>query len=75
VDPLLSVLVALLILRSAWSLEHIHIWSVTPERPILTLNAFIDPCEKIEPVAEQIKTRLHEEFHIDHATIDVARDH
>ena len=109
-DPLLSVLVALLILRSAWSLirdsahvllqgapngldkreieadllghipelrrlEHIHIWSVTPERPILTLNAFIDPCEKIEPVAEQIKTRLHEEFHIDHATIDVARDH
>lgn len=109
-DPLLSVLVALLILRSAWFLirdsahvllqgapngldkreieadllleipelrrvEHVHAWSVTPERPILTLNAFIDPVEKIEPVAARIKARLLEKFHIDHATIDVMRDH
>jgi len=109
-DPLLSVLVALLILRSAWFLirdsahvllqgapngldkreieadllqeipelrrvEHVHAWSVTPERPILTLNAIIDPVEKIEPVAARIKARLLEKFHIDHATIDVMRDH
>ena len=109
-DPILSVLVAVLILRSAWGLirdsahvllqgsphgldkreiesdllehipelrrvEHIHAWSVTPERPILTLNAFINPEAKIEPVAAHIKKRLIEKFHIDHATIDVMRDH
>jgi len=55
-------------------LEHIHIWSVTPERPVLTLNAFIQPDKKIEPVAEQIRARIHKVFHIDHATIDVMRD-
>jgi len=109
-DPLLSVLVALLILRSAWGLirdsahvllqgapngldkreieadllkeipelrrlEHIHAWSVTPERPILTLNAFINPEANIEPIAARIKARLIEKFHIEHATIDVMRDH
>lgn len=109
-DPILSVLVALLILRSAWSLicdsahvllqgapigldkreieadllqeipelrrlEHIHAWSVTPERPILTLNAFIVPEAKIEPIAARIKARLAEKFQIEHATIDVMRDH
>ncbi len=109
-DPLLSVLVAALILRSAWSLirdsahvllqgaphgldkreieadllevipelrrlEHIHAWSVTPERPILTLNAFIAPEAKIEPIAARIKARLTEKFQIEHATIDVMRDH
>lgn len=56
-------------------LEHIHAWCVTPERPILTLNAFIDPDAKIEPVAARIKARLMEKFQIEHATIDVMRDH
>ena len=109
-DPLLSVLVALLILRSAWGLirdsahvllqgapqgldkreietdllkeipelrrlEHIHAWSVTPERPILTLKAFINPDAKIEPIAARIKARLTEKFDVEHATIDVMRDH
>ena len=108
-DPILSVLVALLILRSAWSLirdsahvlmqgapdnldireiesdlmieipelrrlERTHIWSLTPERPILTLSAFIHPDEKIGPVAKRIKARLHEKFDIDNATVDVMRD-
>lgn len=55
--------------------DHLHAWSVTPERPIVTLNAFIDPIEKIEPVSAKIKARLLEEFSIEHATIDVMRDH
>jgi cobalt-zinc-cadmium efflux system protein len=108
-DPILSVLVAILILRSAWGLirdsahvllqgapkgldkreleadllqnipqlvrlENVHIWSVTPERPVLTLNAFIRPDEKIEPIAARIKARIEDNFHIDHVTIDVVRD-
>jgi len=56
-------------------LEHIHAWSVTPERPILTLNAYIDPAAKIEPVADNIKARLQEAVQIENATIDVMRDH
>lgn len=108
-DPILSMLVAILILRSAWSLvresghvllqgapkgldkreieadllaaipeirrvDHLHAWSLTPERPIVTLNALIDPVEKIEPVSAKIKARLLEKFKIEHATIDVMRD-
>ena len=108
VDPILSVLVAILILRSAWFLvkdsahillegapahidrrairedlpkhiegligvEHIHAWSITPERPMLTLEAFVEDGVSLEKVSKAIKTRLHEAFHIDHATVDVMR--
>jgi len=55
-------------------LDHIHAWAVTPERPIITLNAYIDPSVSLEPVANAIKARLHEKFHIDHVTVDVMRD-
>ncbi len=108
-DPILSILVAFLILRSAWGLvresghillqgapdsldrreiekdllanvpklrrvDHVHAWAVTPERPIITLNAYIDPAARVEPVAQAIKARLAQQFHIDHATVDVMRD-
>lgn len=108
IDPILSVLVAILILRSAWFLvkdsahillegapahidrrairedlpehieglirvEHIHAWSITPERPILTLEAFVKDGVSLESVSQAIKTRLKSEFHIDHATVDVMR--
>lgn len=107
-DPILSVLVALLILKSAWGLvkdsahillegapdgvdtraiaadlvaniegleavEHIHAWSITPERPMLTLDAYVGTDVRLEPVNLAIKTRLHEVFDIDHATVDVMR--
>jgi len=106
IDPLLSVLVACLILRSAWFLvkdsahillegapshidrrairddlpahieglievKHIHAWSITPERPMLTLEAFTEDDFSLEDISFQIKTRLKNEFHIDHATVDV----
>ena len=108
VDPLLSVLVAFLILRSAWALvkdsahillegapshidrrairddlpqqidglievKHVHAWSITPERPMLTLEAFAEDGVKLEDISAQIKERLKSEFHIDHATVDVMR--
>ncbi len=108
IDPLLSVLVAVLILRSAWhlvkdsghillegapahidrrairddlaahidnlvSIDHIHAWSITPERPMLTLEAFIEPKASLETVSQAIKSRLKSEFGIDHATVDMMR--
>ena len=103
-DPLLSVLVALLILRSAWKLvkdsahvllqgapkglnsqdirtdlinhveglirvDDIRLWSLTQERPVITLNAYITGSVIIGTVTEEIKSRLSEKFHIEDATI------
>jgi len=108
IDPILSVFVALLILRSAWHLikdsshillegapagldsrtikedllsnipnlidvSHIHAWSITNDRPMMTLEAFIDPEARLEPVSAAIKARLRDKFDIEHATVDVMR--
>lgn len=108
-DPILSVLVALIILRSAWhlvrqsahillegaptgvdthaiaddlvatieglkSVEHIHAWCITPEQPLLTLNAYVAEGHRLGPINKAIKTRLESEFGINHATVDVMRD-
>lgn len=108
IDPLLSVLIAVIIIRSAWMLvreaghillqgapkgldrreiisdlmetipelrtiDHVHIWSLTAQRPMITLEAYIDPAASIEPVNAAIKARLEARFHIDHATVDVMR--
>lgn len=108
IDPLLSVLVAGLILVSAWRLikdsahillegapagidrrliredllakipdllevKHIHAWSITNDRPMMTLEAVIDPGASLEAASLAIKTRLKSEFDIGHATVDVMR--
>lgn len=107
-DPILSVLVAVLILRSAWYLikdsahillqgapqgldtreieadlldtvsgllavEHMHAWSLTQERPMITLDAYVNSSERLEPVNLAIKARLKDKFGLDHATVDVMR--
>lgn len=109
IDPLLSALVAVLILRSAWFLikdsahillegapahidrrairedlpahvehllrvEHIHAWSITPERPMVTMEAIIANQASLETVNRDIKLRLKSEFGIDHVTVDVMRE-
>lgn len=108
-DPILSVLVAVLILRSAWRLvkdsahvllqgaplgldggeietdltgtivglahvENIRIWSLTTERPIVTLTAHIEPSAEIGGVSDAIKSRLAEKFHIDEVTVEFKRE-
>ncbi len=108
IDPLLSLLVAVLILRSAWRLikdsahillegapegidrrlirddllasvpgllevKHIHAWSITNDRPMMTLEAIISPDASLETASQAIKTRLADIFHIDHVTVDVSR--
>lgn len=108
IDPILSVLVALLILRSAWMLlgrswhvlmegtpdwldvaalrrdltasvpgvtdiHHVHAWSLTPERPLVTLHANIDDGADHDDVLHRLQSRLAAEFGIHHATIQVER--
>lgn len=108
-DLIMSVLVAVILLRSAWyvvresahillegapegldrraialdiqeqfshinSVEHIHIWSISQERPMMTLQARIKPSGDVEAIAKAIKLRLKEEFGIDHSTLEITRD-
>ena len=105
-DPLISVLVAVLILRSAWTIvrdsghiliegapvgiapaeieadleanvadiedvHHVHAWSITQERPIVTLHARLCEGRKADAAVHAIKARLHERFGITHATVEI----
>jgi cobalt-zinc-cadmium efflux system protein len=104
IDPILSVLVALLILRSAFSvvrdsghilleasptefdpaeiaadltgavpdvteIRHLHAWSITEARPMVTLEALVAPGGDPEAARRRIKARLAERG-FDHATVE-----
>ena len=108
IDPLLSVLVALLILRSGWMLvrdaghillegapdgldnrevrhdltaaidgvddvHHVHVWSITDERRMMTLHARLADTAPAEATRAAIKSRLHDQFGIEHATVEIER--
>jgi cobalt-zinc-cadmium efflux system protein len=104
-DPIVSALVGLLILKSAWGLvtmsvdiliqatplhidparvtdlildepgvlstHDLHIWTVTSGMFSLTCHVVVDDVQASQKVLCSLKDRLHEEFHIDHATIQI----
>ncbi len=109
IDPLLSVLVALILLRSAWRLvkesghilmegtpahldiaeiagdltaevpeirdiHHVHAWSLTQEKPLITLHARVRDPARSEETKAQIRQRLQERFGIEHATVEIEPD-
>jgi cobalt-zinc-cadmium efflux system protein len=106
IDPILSVLVAVIILRSACrvvresshillegtppdvdvkaigadlaaavegveDVHHLHVWSITEERPMATLHARLRPGVDPGVAILGIKQRLKTRFRIDHATVEV----
>ena len=106
IDPLLSVLVALIILRSAWFLvreaghillegapdhldidkiradletavagvenvHHVHAWSLTQDKPMLTLHARIADLAASEQITLAIGARLRERYGVDHVTVQI----
>lgn len=106
IDPILSLLVALLLLRSAWFLtrqsahilmegtpanldldairqdltgnvdgvqdiHHLHAWSLTQEKPVITLHARVEPAANSDQVLHALNQRLKEKFNIAHATIQI----
>jgi len=108
IDPLLSILVGLLVLRSAWlivkesthillegtpaefdpqglreilmadipaleDVHHIHAWSLTPERPLLTLHAQVGESADSQATLVRIKEVLASRFGIDHSTVQIER--
>jgi len=106
IDPLLSALVAVLILRSAWFLvretghilleaapsdldvralreelmaavpgvediHHVHAWSLTQDRPMVTLHARVADVHDGDRAASAIKALLRTRYGVDHATVEI----
>jgi cobalt-zinc-cadmium efflux system protein len=106
IDPLLSILVALIILRSAWRIvadsghillegsppgfdaravqddiraalpfvidvHHVHAWSISEERPMVTLHANVAVDTDSSHAVREIKRMLEQHFQIRHATIEI----
>jgi cobalt-zinc-cadmium efflux system protein len=106
IDPLLSVFVALVILRSAWKVvaesghillegtpagldsrevaadlissipglqrvHHVHAWSITQERPMMTLEAEVLPETDLQATRQAIKDRLAQRFGVAHSTVEI----
>jgi cobalt-zinc-cadmium efflux system protein len=109
IDPLLSIVVALIILRSAWrvvadsghillegsppgfdsralrdhlraalpfvlDVRHVHAWSISQERPMVTLHASIATSTDSAVAVREIKRQLAQQFRITHATIEIEYD-
>jgi cobalt-zinc-cadmium efflux system protein len=108
IDPLLSLVVAAIIIRSGWrvvadaghillegapeeldtraigpdlvanvkgveEVHHVHVWSITQSRRMVTLHALIFETENSDRVVRNIKARLKERFGLDHATVEIER--
>lgn len=108
IDPLLSLLAAALIARSAWkittqsahillegapahidseqliediphalsdieSVHHVHIWSLTPERVMVTLHAVIHDGVDQDQSILAIRAYLKKRFDADHVTVQIER--
>jgi cobalt-zinc-cadmium efflux system protein len=110
IDPLLSAIVALLMIKSGWriSLEsahillegtpdgldpvkveralravvpqldeihHLHSWSLTDEKPIVTLHAKIKQGSDSDQCIKDITIELERSFNVSHATIQIEYDY
>ncbi len=106
IDPILSILVAVLVLRAAWSImkksghillegtpenvdpadlsekllsevegvediHHVHIWSLTGEKPVMTMHAVVSDIADSERVLKDLQVALAENHGIAHATIQL----
>ncbi len=108
IDPLLSILVGLIVLRSAWFLlkksghvllegtpahldprelehdiaalspeidgvHHVHAWSLTLEKPLVTLHVTIAPGADGDRLLVRIKSRLAERWAVEHSVVQFER--
>lgn len=106
IDPILSVLVAVLILGSAGrvvrdsghillegtpigldtkeiaddltqsipgvlDVHHVHAWSISQDRPLITLHARVEEGLKPEVLARAIKAHLRDRYGVSHATVEL----
>ena len=53
---------------------HMHVWSMTNDKPIMTMNAVIGSDTDPASALTQIKTILNDEFNINHSTVQIECD-
>lgn len=53
------------------SVHHVHVWSLTPEHPLLTLHADVADRRLNDSVLVKIKAVLRDRFSITHSTIQI----
>jgi cobalt-zinc-cadmium efflux system protein len=108
-DPLLSLLISALILRSAWAItresadvllegvpagfdvthieaellghvpgligvHHVHVWTMTGERPTVTLHANLAPGTAHGDALSAIHTRLADRLRVEHTTVQIEEE-
>ncbi|MBL4691927.1 MAG: cation transporter [Magnetovibrio sp.] len=109
IDPILSVFVAFILLKSAWGVvrqsghillegspqgldprdiksdleallpavedvHHIHTWSITQERPMVTLHVRANDTLQPDVLIATIKARLRDHFGVEHSTVELEQD-
>lgn len=52
-------------------IHHVHVWSLTPDRPMATLHARIDPAADAPAIILAIKARLAERYKLTHVTVEI----
>ena len=57
--------------RLVVDIHHVHAWSLTSNRPMLTLHAQITDSDQSVVAVKSIKAILKQEFQIDHSTIQI----
>ncbi len=53
------------------NVHHVHIWSLTGNRPVLTMHADVDENVNHNSIQDRIHSLLKEEFNIAHATVQL----
>ena len=54
--------------------HHVHAWSISEERPMVTLHASVAAGTDFVTAVRQIKRMLAEHFEIEHATVEIEYD-
>lgn len=54
--------------------HHVHAWSLTQERPLLTLHATVRRDSDHDTVLRAIRSVLHDRFGVEHATVQIEND-
>jgi cobalt-zinc-cadmium efflux system protein len=58
-------------LKVVEGVHHVHVWSITQSRRMVTLHAQIYDTADSDEAVKAIKARLKEKFGLDHATVEV----
>ena len=60
-------------LPDAQSVDHIHAWALTEQKPLVTLEVTAREGACLDTLRKAVKTRLAEKFGVSHATVEVRK--